>query len=45
MTFLCMIALRNKTIAEAFLSTFDNANGRLCQERLLTFRNLATMVK
>ena len=34
MTFLCMIALRNKTVAHTFLPSFD-ANGRLCQERLL----------
>ena len=33
--FLCMIALRNKTLAHAFLPSFDNANSHLCQERLL----------
>ena len=44
MTFLCMIALRNRTVAHTFLPSFDNANGRLCQERLLRSRNLATMV-
>ena len=41
MTFLCMTAPRKKT--EAHIS-FDNANGRLCQERLLRSRNFATMV-
>ena len=45
MTFLCMIALRkNKTVAHTFLPTFDNANRRLCQVRLLWSRNFATMV-
>ena len=33
--FLSMIALRNKTVAHAFLPSFDDANSRLCQERLL----------
>ena len=33
--FLCMIALKNKTLAHAFLPSFDNANSHLCQERLL----------
>ena len=28
-TFLCMTALRNKTVAHNFLPLFDNANGRL----------------
>ena len=27
-----MIALRNKTVALTFLPSFENANGRLCQE-------------
>ena len=27
-----MITLRNKTVAHNFLASFDNANGRLCQE-------------
>ena len=41
--FLCMIAPRNKIVAHAFLPSFDNANGHLCQERLL--RSIfATMV-
>ena len=44
MTFLCMTAPRNKTVAHTFRSSFDNANGRLCQERLLRSRNFATMV-
>ena len=44
MTFLCVIALRSKTIAHTFLPSFDNANGRFCQERLLRSRNFATMV-
>ena len=35
MSFLCMIALRNKTVAHTFVSSFDNPSGRLCQERLL----------
>ena len=29
------VALRNKMVAHAFLLLFDNANDRLCQERLL----------
>ena len=41
MTFLCMTAPRNKTLAHTL---FDNAKGRLCQERLLRSRNFATMV-
>ena len=32
---LCMIAPRQKTVADAFLPSFDDANSRLCQERLL----------
>ena len=44
-SFLCMIlSLRIKTIAHAFLSSFDNANGFLCKQRLLRSRNFATMV-
>ena len=39
MTFLCMIALRSKTVAHTFVSSFDNPSGRLCQERLLRSRN------
>ena len=42
--FLCMIALRNKTGAHAFLPSFDIANSHLCQERLLSSKNFATMV-
>ena len=30
-----MIAPRNKIVAHAFLLLFDNANDRLCQEKLL----------
>ena len=45
MTFLCLIALRkNKTVAHTFLPSFDNANGRLCQVKLLWSRNFATLV-
>ena len=40
-TFLCMTAPRNKTVAH---TSFGNAKGRLCQERLLRSRNFATMV-
>ena len=43
-TFLCMIALKNKTAVHTFLPSFNNANGRLCQEGLLGFRNFATML-
>ena len=41
---LCMIALRNKMVAHNFPPSLDNANGRLCHDRLLRSRNLATMV-
>ena len=34
MTSPCMIALRIKIVAHTFLPLCDNANGRLCQERL-----------
>ena len=46
MTFLCMIARRNKTVAHTFLPdrSFENANGRLCQDGLLRSRNFNTMV-
>ena len=27
-----MIALRSKTVAHTFFLSFDNANGRLCQD-------------
>ena len=33
LTFRCLIALRNKTIAHSFLLSFVNANERLCQEQ------------
>ena len=39
-----MIALRSKTVARTSLPSFDNANGCYCEERLLRFRNFATMV-
>ena len=32
MTSLCIIALRNKTVAHTFLPSFDNENGRLYQD-------------
>lgn len=32
MSFLCMITLRNKTVAYSFLPSFDTANGSLCQK-------------
>ena len=32
-----------KTAVHTFLPSFDNRNGRLCQERLLRSRNLSTM--
>ena len=35
MTFLCMIALRNKTVAHTFCPSIDRANGCLSQGRLL----------
>ena len=44
MTFLCIIAHRKETVAHTFLPSFDNANGRLGQERLLRSRNFATIL-
>ena len=44
MTFLYMIALRNKTLAHTFLLSFDNANGRLLQERLPTMEHDITLL-
>ena len=44
LTSLCMIVLRNKTVAHAFVLSFNNVNGSLCQERLLRSLNLAAMV-
>ena len=44
MAFPGMIAIRSKTLAQTFLPSLDSANGRLCQERLLGSRNIATMV-
>ena len=43
-TFVCMGALGNKTVARTFVPSFNNANGRLCQERLSRSRNFATVV-
>ena len=43
-TFLWMIALRNKTLAHTFLPSLDNANGRICQERKFRSRDFVTMV-
>ena len=34
MTFRCFMVLKNKTVDHTFLRLFDNANGRLCQDRL-----------
>ena len=39
-----MIAVRNKAVVHAYLASFDNANSRLCQERLFRSGNFATMV-
>ena len=46
MTFICIIALRNKTVAhtDTFFPPFDNANRRLSQQRLLRSRHFATML-
>ena len=45
MTFLCKIRHSGKkTVAHTSLSSFDNANGRLFQERLLRSRKRASMV-
>ena len=44
MTFLYMIALRNKTLAHTFLLSFNNANGRLFQERLPTMEHDVTLL-
>ena len=44
MTFLCMITLKNITVAHFFLPSLDNANGCLCQERLLRSIRFATIV-
>ena len=37
MTFKCMAAFRNKTVAQSFLPSFNNKNGCLRQESLLRF--------
>ena len=44
MTGMSMIALRNQTVAREFFPSFDSANSCLCQERLLSSRNFATMI-
>ena len=44
MTFLCMIVLRNKTVALAFFPSLKKNNGCLRQEILLRTRNLAALV-
>ena len=44
MTFWCMIALGNKTVAHTFLPLFNNANSHRCQEGSLRSWNFATMV-
>ena len=44
MAFLCIIAHRNETVGHTFLPSFENANGRLCQERLIRSRNFAPTV-
>ena len=44
MTFLCVIAHQEQNEAHTSLPSFDNSNGRLCQERLLRSRNRATLV-
>ena len=44
MTFLCMIALRNKTVAYTILPSFDNAIVRPCLERFLRPRNYDPMI-
>lgn len=47
MTFMCMIALENKTAAHTFplsLPSFHNENSGLCQEIFLRSRYFATMV-
>ena len=43
-TFLCTITLGDRMVAHTFLPSFDNANGCLCQKRLLWSRTFATMV-
>ena len=39
-----MIAVKYKAVVHAYLASFDNANSRLCQERLFRSGNFATMV-
>ena len=43
MTFLCVIAHQEQNEAHTFLPSFDNSDGRLCQEKLRS-RNRATLV-
>ena len=42
---MCDFALKNKTVAHTCLPSFENGNGRVCEETLLRSRNFATMVK
>ena len=44
LNFLCIIALTNQMVAHTFPPSFNNANSRLCRERLLSSRNFASMV-
>ena len=44
-SFLCMAALRNKTVAYSFLLLLENWNGHLSQETLLRSRKIATLGK
>ena len=45
MTFQCMIAFSNKTVAHTFLSSFDNANGRPSLSRkVVEIQKCASMV-
>lgn len=43
LTFMCMILLRNRTVAHFSIPSFDNVNSRLDQERVLRSRNFATV--
>ena len=46
LTFMCMIALRNKTVAHTFLPSFDNKKTAIYVNKLLLrSRNFATMVR
>ena len=43
-TFLCMIAFMNQTVAHTILPSLHIANGFICQERLLRARDFVTIV-